>query len=99
MVAAARHAALDGFVALLPLLDAAGDLLEDGLLAVGTELKEGYRDYSAGSQTRFGANARFLAGPRTLIRAVGGTMLPPLNSPRLRKRLRPNHATRRRAPG
>lgn len=43
--------------------------------------QEGYRDYSAGSQTRFGATGRFLAGRRTLIRAVAAAAIQDTEAP------------------
>ncbi len=43
--------------------------------------QDGYRDYSAGSQARFGVMGRFIAGSRTLIRAVGAAAIQDTEAP------------------
>lgn len=43
--------------------------------------QDGYRDYSSGRQTRFGATGRFLVGARTLVRAVGAAALQDTDHP------------------
>lgn len=43
--------------------------------------QEGYRNYSSGTQTRFGASGRFLIGPRTFIRAIGAAAIQDTDHP------------------
>lgn len=65
-------------------------MLAEGALPLGRhhvrgyashQAQDGYRDYSTGSLTRFGATGRFLVGANTLVRAVGAAAVQDTDHP------------------